>query len=64
MTGAFAMTRPLPEPKSILEYLPARMGNSARVPWISITAEKSWKPLRFFADGRGFSSCGAWCRAP
>lgn len=36
-------------------YLPARYGAHAELPWIpSATPGKSSKPLRFFADERGF----------
>ncbi|GAA0706205.1 cupin domain-containing protein [Dokdonella soli] len=43
-----------PEPQSLIEYAPARIASSADLPWIPISPEKSWKPLRFFADDRGF----------
>ena len=41
----------LPLPRR--EFLPARIG-PGEAPWIPMSAEKSWKPLRFFRDGRGF----------
>lgn len=49
------MSCPLPPERApIPEFLPARTCNSAAHPWIPASPEKSWKPLRFFADGRGF----------
>lgn len=57
------MTSPLlSQPKSLIEYLPARICSSADLPWIPDSPEKSWKPLRFFADGRGFVEL--LCMAP
>lgn len=41
--------------ETLIEYLPARIGNSAALPWIpSASAGKSSKPLRFFSGDRGF----------
>ena len=34
--------------------IPARDSHDADLPWIPIDAEKSWKPLRFFANDAGF----------
>lgn len=40
---------------TLRDYLPARISASADLPWIpSSTAGKYAKPLRFFADDRGF----------
>lgn len=37
------------------QYLPARYANSERLPWIPASTPGKWsKPLRFFADDRGF----------
>lgn len=38
----------------LLEYLPARVSPGNAIPWIPESPVKSWKPLRFFSDGRGF----------
>ncbi|TCV92052.1 quercetin dioxygenase-like cupin family protein [Luteibacter rhizovicinus] len=45
------MNHPAP---SLSDYLPARIAGTAGIPWIPMSAQKSWKPLRFFADDRGF----------
>lgn len=42
------------EPRLLQEFLPARTAAAADTPWIPMSVEKSWKPLRFFRDGRGF----------
>ncbi|MGO1070006.1 cupin domain-containing protein [Lysobacter sp. CA199] len=43
------------EPQALLDYLPARIGASADLPWIpSSMPGKFAKPLRFLADDRGF----------
>ncbi|HEV8693588.1 MAG TPA: cupin domain-containing protein [Lysobacter sp.] len=34
--------------------LPACIGHAAELPWIPASPERSWKPLSFFADNRGF----------
>jgi len=40
---------------NLREYLPARFSTTADLPWIpSATQGKASKPLRFFADDRGF----------
>ena len=40
---------------TLRDYLPARFSTTADLPWIpSATPGKSSKPLRFFADDRGF----------
>ncbi|HTH73469.1 MAG TPA: cupin domain-containing protein [Trinickia sp.] len=39
---------------SPIQYLPARIARGLDTPWIPESPVKSWKPLRFFADGRGF----------
>ena len=36
------------------EYLSARVAAGREAPWIAMSAEKSWKPLRFLEGGRGF----------
>ncbi len=36
------------------DFLPARVAAGGDTPWIPMSAEKSWKPLRFLAGGRGF----------
>ncbi|MDR0184577.1 cupin domain-containing protein [Lysobacter arvi] len=36
------------------DFLPARVAAAGDTPWIPVSAEKSWKPLRFLPDGRGF----------
>lgn len=42
-------------PDTLLQYLPARISTSADLPWIpSPTRGKYAKPLRFFAEDRGF----------
>ncbi|GAA5067944.1 cupin domain-containing protein [Lysobacter panacisoli] len=38
----------------VQDFLPGRVAPASATPWIPMNAEKSWKPLRFFADGRGF----------
>lgn len=35
-------------------FLPARIADEADLPWIPLSAGKSFKPLRFFSDNRGF----------
>lgn len=40
--------------ESTIQYLPARIASAHDMPWIPESPVKSWKPLRFFADGRGF----------
>lgn len=40
--------------ESLIQYLPARTISGHDMPWIPESPVKSWKPLRFFADGRGF----------
>ncbi|TAM51136.1 MAG: cupin domain-containing protein [Paraburkholderia sp.] len=40
--------------ESTIQYLPARITTARDMPWIPESPVKSWKPLRFFADGRGF----------
>lgn len=40
--------------QSIQRFLPARLCDSAAAPWIPASPEKSWKPLRFLANGCGF----------
>ena len=35
-------------------FLPARVAAAGDTPWIPMSPEKSWKPLRFLEDGRGF----------
>jgi 2,4'-dihydroxyacetophenone dioxygenase len=38
-----------------MEFLPARFAISGRLPWIPASTPGKWsKPLRFFADDRGF----------
>jgi anti-sigma factor ChrR (cupin superfamily) len=37
-----------------IDYFPASSTSSGDLPWIPIAPGKAWKPLRFFADGRGF----------
>jgi len=44
----------LPSSASALQYLPARIAGAPDMPWIPESPVKSWKPLRFFGDGRGF----------
>lgn len=44
----------LPSSSSPIQYLPARIARARDMPWIPESPVKSWKPLRFFADGRGF----------
>jgi quercetin dioxygenase-like cupin family protein len=41
------------EPTSLV-FSPARMLAQAAAPWVPLSAGKSFKPLRFFADNRGF----------
>ncbi|RKP43512.1 cupin domain-containing protein [Trinickia fusca] len=49
------MSQPLvTPPASMFDYLPARIGRSADVPWIRESDVKSWKPLRFASDGSYF----------
>ncbi|MEO6689402.1 MAG: cupin domain-containing protein [Dokdonella sp.] len=35
-------------------FLPARILAQAGAPWVPLSAGKAFKPLRFFADNRGF----------
>lgn len=35
-------------------FLPARILAQASAPWVPLSAGKAFKPLRFFADNRGF----------
>lgn len=44
----------LPSSSQALQYLPARIARANDTPWIPESPVKSWKPLRFFGDGRGF----------
>lgn len=44
----------LSDPKTLIDYLPARISGHAAAPWIPASPQKQWKPLRFFADDRGF----------
>jgi 2,4'-dihydroxyacetophenone dioxygenase len=36
------------------DFLPARIAAAKDTPWIPMSPEKSWKPLRFLENGRGF----------
>jgi 2,4'-dihydroxyacetophenone dioxygenase len=49
MTAAVALSR---EPTTA--FLPARLLAQSDAPWVPLSAGKSFKPLRFFADNRGF----------
>lgn len=40
--------------KTIFDYLPSRISLAADSPWIPDSPEKSWKPLRFLGENRGF----------
>ena len=40
--------------RPIDDFLPARIAAAKHTPWIPMSPEKSWKPLRFLKDGRGF----------
>jgi len=35
-------------------FLPARTATPERIPWVALGSGRSFKPLRFFADDRGF----------
>ena len=35
-------------------FLPARLADEADIPWVPLSTGKSFKPLRFFSDNRGF----------
>jgi quercetin dioxygenase-like cupin family protein len=47
-TEAPAFARKLPPP------MPARHVAEDRVPWVPLSADKAFKPLRFLSDNRGF----------
>jgi len=40
--------------RPIDDFLPARIATAKDTPWIPMSPEKSWKPLRFLEGGRGF----------
>lgn len=44
----------VPSRSALQDFLPARVAAGPDTPWIPMNAEKSWKPLRFLKDGRGF----------
>jgi quercetin dioxygenase-like cupin family protein len=41
--------------KSQTEFMPARNVDPADIPWVPLGEGKSFKPLRFFKDDRGFA---------
>jgi len=40
--------------RPIDDFLPARVAAAKDTPWIPMSHEKAWKPLRFLEGGRGF----------
>src|SRR5687768_13295743 len=40
--------------EKIGEFLPARVTAPGKMPWIPLSPTKSFQPLRFFSDKRGF----------